>query len=120
MTHGLHLAGAVVSFDAERLWKLLRANGECPMWHYHLIEVEALAAGWVAAQCIGQANDGKSRGTIPVSVDGKIIDNINGRPPWKSDSLSRAVGVEPDDFDRHTALGDARWAKAIYEAVMGK
>ena len=29
-------------------------------------------------------------------------------------------GVDPDDFDRHTALGDARWAKAIYEAVMGR
>ena len=40
-------------------------------------------------------------------------------PPWDSDALSRAVGVNPDDFDRHTALGDARWAKAMYEAVMG-
>jgi hypothetical protein len=26
--------------------------------------------------------------------------------------------VNPDDFDRHTALSDARWAKAIYDAVM--
>jgi len=93
MTRGLHLCGAVVSFDAERLWKLLRANGECPMWHYHLIEVEALAVGWLAGHVT---------------------------PPWDSNELSRAVGVDPDQFDRHTALGDARWAKAMYEAVMGK
>ena len=100
LTRGLHLAGAVVSFDAERLWKLLRANGECPMWHYHIIDVEALAAGWLRAQL------DPSLWTI-------------AQPPWKSEDLSRAVGVDPDQFDRHTALGDARWAMAIYEAVMG-
>lgn len=47
------------------------------------------------------------------------LDPDNARPPWKSDALSRAVGVDPEQFDRHTALGDAYWAKAIYEAVMG-
>jgi DNA polymerase III epsilon subunit-like protein len=90
LTHGRHLVGAVVSFDAERLWKLLRANDQCPMWHYHLVDVEALAAGRT-----GMA------------------------PPWDSNELSLAVGVDPEDFDRHTALGAARWAAAIYHAVMG-
>jgi DNA polymerase III epsilon subunit-like protein len=89
LTRGLHLAGCVVSFDAERLAKLLRANGECPMWHYHLIDSEALVAG-----LLGIA------------------------PPWRSSDLSLAVGVDPEQFDRHSALGDARWAKAMYEAVM--
>lgn len=104
LTRGLHLAGAVVSFDAERLWKLLRANGECPMWHYHLIDVEALAAGWLAGR-EGKPADDRGYGA-------------DFRPPWRSDALSIAVGVDPDDFDRHTVLGDARWAKAIYEAIM--
>lgn len=89
LTRGLHLAGAVVSFDEERLRKLLRANGACPEWHYHLVDVEALAAGALSIE-----------------------------PPWESKELSQAIGVDPGDFDRHTALGDARWAKAIYEAVM--
>ncbi len=118
MTNGRHLAGAVVSFDAERLWKLLRANGQCPMWHYHLIDVETLAAGYIAAQSEGQGADG-TKGTIRVERPDGTVNNIDGRPPWKSDDLSRAVGVNPDDFDRHTALGDARWAKAIYRAVVG-
>lgn len=40
-------------------------------------------------------------------------------PPWDSEAVSRAVGVNPDDFERHTAMGDVRWAMAIYDAVMG-
>lgn len=91
---GCHLAGAVVSFDEERLRRLMWAHGDAPTWHYHLIDVEALAAGYLAAQ----------GDPLPM--------------PWDSEAMSRAVGVEPDKFDRHTALADARWAKAIYEAVI--
>jgi len=40
--------------------------------------------------------------------------------PWKSDDLSRLIGVEPPgEDDRHTALGDARWAQRVWDAVMG-
>lgn len=95
LTRGHHLAGAVVSFDEERLRKLLRANGACPEWHYHLIDVEALAVGHAAAH------------SYEIDL------------PWDSANLSMMVGVNPDRFDRHTALGDARWAKAIYDKVMG-
>src|SRR5580704_2133551 len=42
-TRGAHLVGAVISFDEERLRRLLKANGACPEWHYHLVDVEALA-----------------------------------------------------------------------------
>lgn len=90
LTRGKHLVGAVISFDAERLWRLLRSNDQCPMWHYHLVDVEALIAG-----------------------------KLGQPPPWSSEDLSRAVGVDPSDFNRHTALGDALWVKAQYEAVMG-
>ena len=38
--------------------------------------------------------------------------------PWKSDDLSAAIGITPPDKDRHTALGDARWAKTIYERIV--
>lgn len=35
---------------------------------------------------------------------------------------TETTGLDPErhEIDRHTALGDARWAKAIYEAVMGR
>lgn len=91
-----HLAGAVISFDEERLRRLLWKHGYSPRWHYHLIDVETLAEGYLAGVEFGESIE----------------------LPWNSETLSRAVNVNPDDFDRHTALGDARWAKAIYEAVM--
>lgn len=91
LTRGHHLAGAVVSFDEERLRRLLRAHGQCPMWHYHIVDVEALAAG-----------------------------KLGLAPPWDSDHLSSLVGVDPAQFSRHSALGDARWAKAVYDAVVRK
>jgi hypothetical protein len=96
LTRGYHLVGAVPSFDDERLRKLLRANGACPEWHYHLIDVEALAVGFLAAR-------------------GREVDL-----PWRSDDLSVACGVAPPlAADRHTALGDARWVKRWYEAIVG-
>jgi DNA polymerase III epsilon subunit-like protein len=105
ITRGAHLVGAVVSFDADVLGKRMRAHGICPSWHYHLIDVEALAVG---ATAHAAARDGFGR---------ELAGSITALP-WKSEALSRALGVEPDEFDRHTALGDARWAMAIYDAVM--
>ena len=83
------LVGAVPSFDAAFLDAFLRQEGLVPAWHYHLCDVEALAAGKLG---------------VP--------------PPWKSHDLSRALGVEPNDFERHTALGDVRWCRAMFEAAM--
>jgi hypothetical protein len=114
-TRGLHLAGAVVSFDAERLWKLLRGANQCPMWHYHIIDVEALAAGWLVGSFSAIQEVGKNP-----EADGPTVEEVREAwLPWDSNALSLAVGVDPEDFDRHTALGDCRWAKAIYENVMG-
>jgi DNA polymerase III epsilon subunit-like protein len=89
LTRGLHLVGAVISFDEERLRKLLRRNGACPEWHYHIVDSEALGAGYLGVE-----------------------------PPWDSDDLSHRLGLDPDNFERHTALGDSRWARAMYRAVM--
>lgn len=107
LTRGAHLVGNVVSFDEERLRRLLRRHGQCGMWHYHLVDVEALAAGWLAAHHRGQ------------SPDGPLDDRFDlARPPWDSTELSLAVGIDPESYDRHTALGDARWARDTYDAVI--
>ena len=100
----VHVVGAVPNFDTERLSRLLRSEvGEHTRdpWHYHLIDVENLAVGYLAAM--------SARGGWPSAPV----------PPWDSDDLSRAVGVEPPTTKRHTAMGDARWAMAIYDRVMG-
>lgn len=91
MTAGLHLVAAVPSFDATFLSAFLRAHGLREAWHYHLVDVEALAAG-----------------------------KLGMAPPWDSADLAKRLGIESDrpDFAKHTAMGDARWAKAIYDAVL--
>lgn len=89
LTYGLHLAGNVVSFDEERLRKILRRAGVTPGWHYHLVDTESLVAG-----------------------------KLGLKPPWKSRDLSLAIGIEPpSNNEAHDALHDARWAKRMYEAV---
>ena len=102
MTHGAHLVGAVPNFDAEVFDRLLRKCGLCPSWHYHLIDVENLAIGYLRGQ------------HTPVP------DRAIYEPPWKSDELMELIGVEPPaKGERHTALGDAKWAMRAYDAVMG-
>ena len=96
--------GAVPNFDTERLALLLRAHGFEPPWHYHLIDVENLAVGYLAGRGDNPAPDAIGR---HVSL------------PWDSNALSLAVGVDPDRFARHTAMGDVLWARAIYDTVMG-
>lgn len=67
-----------------------------PAWHYHLIDIGVLAMGALAAK-------------------GEVF-----RPPYKSDELTEALGVElATDEERHTAMGDTRWVRHVYDAVMG-
>lgn len=96
---GRHIVGAVPSFDEERLRRLCDAGlrgcqppqGRRP-WHYRLIDVESMMVARLRAL-------------------GEVVEL-----PWKSHDLSARVGVPNVTADEHTALGDARWVKAVYEA----
>ena len=112
ITRGAHLVGAVPNFDADVLGARMRANGICPPWHYHLCCVENLAVGWINAHAAALEKGGDD------PDDAARLRRL-GKPPWKSDDLSAALGIEVSADDRHTALGDARWAMRIYDAVMG-
>ena len=92
---GAHLVGAVPSFDDAFLKEAFRIHSLKVGWHYHLCDVENLAVGYLAAK------------DEPLS------------PPWDSEVLSLKLGIDPSKYERHTALGDARWARDLYDAVMG-
>ena len=113
ITRGAHLVGAVVSFDADVLGQRMRAHGICPSWHYHLIDVEALAVGYMAGA--------QREATLWGNVTSRVLEGVQtvDEPPWKSDELSGALGVTVSEDERHTALGDARWAMRLYDKVMG-
>lgn len=116
-TRGRHMVGACPWFDSQRLFRDFRAmmgviDGvpvDSP-WHYHLIDVENLAVGYLTGARQAMLDEGYPIGRVGESLG----------PPWKSTYLSLALGVDPDDFEpKHSALADARWAKAMYEAIMG-
>lgn len=96
LTNGATIVGCNPGFDldSQRLAGLLRRNGIEPAWHYHPQDTASLAVGFLAG-----------RGQLPPM-------------PWKSDELSRLIGVDPARFDRHTALGDARWCQAQWHHMM--
>lgn len=92
---GAHIVGAVPDFDARFIAELYRSsNVGCPRWHYHLIDIESVAIGYLAA-----------KGT---SLE----------LPWNSEDLSRQIGVNPPQGEaRHTALADARWVGAMWTSM---
>jgi hypothetical protein len=87
-TAGKMIVGSRPWFDAQMLADFLREQRLRPAWHYHFVCVENLIAG-----------------------------NKKIPPPWNSNDLSRAIGVDPSQFNKNTAGGCARWVKAQYEAV---
>ncbi|MFB7461231.1 hypothetical protein [Streptomyces sp. NPDC056188] len=101
---GAVLVGSNPAFDDRFLRKLLGPGSA--QWHYRTVDIATLAAGYVR----GLAASTQSPGT------GEDVASL----PFSSRGLSRAVGVEPPGDDvAHTALGDARWAKSVFDAVTG-
>jgi DNA polymerase III epsilon subunit-like protein len=90
ITRGATIVGAVPWFDTDVLDQRMRWHDLCPAWHYHLVDVETLAAG-----------------------------AMRQPPPWSFDQLLAAYGLHYQEADRHTALGDARMVRDLYDAVLG-
>lgn len=112
-----HVIGAVPNFDTERVSRLLRIYGAVSRepWHYHLIDVENLAVGYLAGVAKRAIDEADMRGEEPPNVHFERLS-----PPWNSDDLSRACGIEPPTTARHTAMGDVKWAMALYDAITGQ
>ncbi len=109
-THGAHVIGMVPNFDTEVLANLLRAEHLTPAWHYHLQDVEGLAVGFLRGLASDELSDASFREKV------RAVTAL----PWESDDISRACGVEPPgDDERHTALGDARWAMRLFDRITG-
>lgn len=104
--------GANPSFDIRHITKLL-THLDPDEWpdgvrmHYRPVDIGAIAYGYL--QAIAQV-------TAP---DPDVHELLERGLPWSSDEVSRALGVDPDDFARHTAMGDVRWVMAIWDRITG-
>lgn len=75
-------------FDTRHMRKFLCKHGLKPAWNHRVIDVVDFAAGAL------------------------------GLPhPWTAKQVSEALGVKRNG-DEHTAIGDARWNKTIYELAV--
>lgn len=95
-TRGTTLIGNVISFDSERMERLLRAYNECPGWYYHVIDLEPYAVGFL-----------KGKGVKDFTL------------PYKSSEITEALGVpQPKEGEGlHTALGDTLWVRDMWDAI---
>jgi hypothetical protein len=109
---GAVLIGSNPAFDAEMLTHLFGRYFTQPRpWHYRTVDIVTLAVG----SLYGRASE-RTRNDCDAAWYGKVARAVGW--PWKSHDVSRLVQVEPPAADvAHTALGDASWARDVYDTV---
>lgn len=105
------IIGSNPTFDIAFLTTLLQRQPS-PFrlpWHYRSIDAPTLAAGYL-------------HGSLTAAAGGDRSISAGQYPPdrFKSYDVSEQMGVpRPSEDVAHTALGDARWCRDLYDAVTG-
>lgn len=90
------LVAANPAFDAAFLAAFLRHHGQAPTWHYRLRDIGSMAYGYLCRVA-----------TEPPAIDAS------------TDVMAEALGVDPGQFERHSALGDCRLVNAMMRVIEG-
>lgn len=116
---GAHIVGAVPDFDARFLTSWYKSlSYPVPRWHYHLIDIESMAVGWLMARA--DETHRRSDGIDRQVRRAQELRDLAVTLPWRSDDLSLACGVDPvPEGERHTALSDARWVMRWWKRLHG-
>lgn len=108
---GAMLVGSNPAFDDRFLSKIFHEAGVTPRWHYRTVDVATLAVGHLYGQAYTLTKQ---------NCDAEYYNRADAllQDGWKSYELSRLMGIEPPkQAVAHTALGDARWARDVYDAI---
>jgi hypothetical protein len=97
---GAVFTAANPAFDSAFIGEFLRVHGHCASWDYHLRDTGTLIRGYLH----GLAAAGN---IAPSAVPSSL----------RLDDLVRAVGIEPRDYDRHSALGDVRMIRDAEDVI---
>lgn len=104
---GAMLVGSNPAFDAAFLRNFM---GTAP-WHYRTVDVATMAVGHLYGQAYTLTKQ-NCDAAFYGRADALLQDG------WKSYELSRLMGIEPPKASvAHTAVGDARWARDVYDAI---
>ena len=98
LLHNVTLIAANPTFDAGFLTAFLNAHGQAATWHYRLRDIGSMAWGWLQVVTSHMPDIEMDAGT---------------------DDFARALGVNLEKFDRHTALGDCRLVAAMLDVMEG-
>jgi hypothetical protein len=98
---GATLIAANPTFDANYLSAFLAAYDCNPApWHYRLRDIGSMAWAWLQAHHLPH-----HLATPPMDAG--------------TDDFARAIGIDPDEFERHSALGDCRLVEAMLRVIEG-
>jgi hypothetical protein len=101
---GAIVVGCNPGFDRDFLRPFLHRHGQAYTAHYRPMCVTTMGAGFLYGQ-----RRGDEWAAVPEM-----------RWPLSSSEVSLALGVDPAGFDRHSALGDCRWALAQLDVITGE
>jgi hypothetical protein len=106
LLHNVTLIAANPTFDAGFLTAFLNHHGQAATWHYRLRDIASMAWGYLA-----------STRDAGLTIAGHV-------PPLPdmdagTDDFARALGIDPDDYDRHTAIGDCHLVAAMLRVMEG-
>lgn len=104
LLHNVTLIAANPAFDAGFLTAFLNVNGQAATWHYRLRDIGSIAWGWLNGRNTHEYASCTGRYVVP-AMDAS------------TDDFARALGVDPEPFDRHTALGDCRLVDAMLRVM---
>ena len=108
---GATLVGSNPAFDDRFLTKLFNEAGLPTRWHYRTVDIATMAVGHLYGQAYTLTKQ-NCDAEYYNRADNLLADG------WRSYELSRLMGIEPpNSLDAHTALGDARWARDVYDAI---
>lgn len=93
------------TFDVPRLAKLLRQNGQCPMWHYHPVDVRDMSVGYMLRDLRGR------------EITAQEFSALGEFGRWSGSKVAEALGIRVNPDVEHTALGDARVVRDLWDLV---
>ena len=107
-----HFIAANPTFDSIMLMnnQIIPFSVFYQIFDYHLIDIEAFALGWLRHQ------------ELNLSWSVPSVEALTPREsflPFKSDDLSKALGIYNEDAHKHDAISDVEWLVAMWKAMNG-